>query len=181
MKRYLSQSNQRSGWIKTETKKIRPVLQKSNEAPEQKKEVKDFIEKDCQDVGMPCRTGCPRAASILSEIHTDSAKAYIFSDAGGVNIKSKPMLGIQDRLAKWLPWVQKFVFNAKSWIRGTHHWVNAEYFKLYLAEYTYRFNSSRLLPSLHTSIHGGNRRHDLEHFFSRALFACSQSQPYSTG
>ena len=116
-------------------------------APEQKQEVTNFIEQDIR---------------ILSEVHTDSAKAFEYNDTKAVNLISRPMLGYRERLEKWLPWVQKFVFNAKSWIRGTHHGVNSRYFELYLAEYTYRFN----------------RRHDVSRFFSRALFACTQSGPY---
>ena len=116
-------------------------------APEQKRDVSSFIGEDIR---------------ILSEVHTDGAKAFEHNDTEGVNLMSRPMLGDRERLEKWLPWVQKFVFNAKSWIRGTHHGVNSRYFKLYLAEYTYRFN----------------RRHDVSRFFSRALFACTRSGPY---
>jgi hypothetical protein len=64
-----------------------------------------------------------------------------------------------ERLDKWLPWVHKFISNAKAWIIGTHHGVSSEKLKLYLAEYTYRFN----------------RRHDTKSFFSRALFACTET------
>ena len=70
-----------------------------------------------------------------------------------------------EKLNDWLPWVHKFISNAKAWIIGTHHGVNVEYFKLYLAEYTYRFN----------------RRHDVKKYFSRALFACCISGKYQFG
>jgi DNA-directed RNA polymerase subunit RPC12/RpoP len=115
---------------------------------ETKENVEDLIEKDIR---------------MTSEVHTDSSKAFIFADAKKIKMKSKPMLGIAERLQAWLPWVQKFMFNAKSWIRGTHHGVDSSYFELYMAEYTYRFN----------------RRHDAKRFFSRALFACASSDCYS--
>ncbi|MCY4644343.1 MAG: transposase, partial [Bacteriovoracales bacterium] len=102
-------------------------------APEQKQDVANFIEQDIR---------------IFSEIHTDAAKAFEYNDSQGVNLISRPMLGDKERLERWPPRVQKFVFNAKSWIRGTHHGVNSRYFKLYLAEYTYCFN----------------RRHDVSRF-----------------
>ena len=59
---------------------------------------------------------------------------------------------------RWLPWVHKFVSNAKAWILGTHHGVSTKYLGLYLAEYAYRFN----------------RRHDPGTLFHRALTACAR-------
>lgn len=61
----------------------------------------------------------------------------------------------------WLPWVHKFISNAKSWINGTHHGVRDKHIERYLGEYTYRFN----------------RRHDVGRLFHRALAACSVAQP----
>lgn len=115
-------------------------------ANETKENIQDFVGKDIR---------------ITSELHTDSAKAYVFSELEGVSIDSRPMLGITERLEKWLPWVQRFVINAKTWIRGTHHGVDSKYFELYMAEYTYRFN----------------RRHDSKKYFSRALYACCICSP----
>jgi len=63
--------------------------------------------------------------------------------------------------ASWLPWVHKFISNAKSWIIGTHHGVRGKYLERYLGEYTYRFN----------------RRHDINRLFHRALTACAVAQP----
>jgi len=100
---------------------------------------------------------------IGSEIHTDAARAYS-KGLSGMKVKSKGMYNDPEKLNDWLPWVHKFISNAKGWIIGTHHGVNAEYFKLYLAEYTYRFN----------------RRHDVKKYFSRALFACCISGQYQT-
>lgn len=65
------------------------------------------------------------------------------------------------RLDGWLPWVHKFISNAKTWLLGTHHGVEAKYLDRYLAEYTYRFN----------------RRHDPDSLFHRALKACTLAQP----
>jgi len=61
----------------------------------------------------------------------------------------------------WLPWVHKFISNAKAWLVGTHHGVESKYLDRYLAEYTYRFN----------------RRHDPESLFHRALKACILAKP----
>jgi hypothetical protein len=90
-----------------------------------------------------------------TEVHTDVARAYL-QGLEGVDVKSKGMYADPTRLDAWLPWVHKFISNAKAWILGTHHGVNVEYIKLYLAEYTYRFN----------------RRHDFRKYFSRTLYAC---------
>jgi hypothetical protein len=62
---------------------------------------------------------------------------------------------------RWLPWVHKFISNAKSWINGTHHGVRDKHIERYLGEYTYRFN----------------RRHDVNSLFHRALSACAVAQP----
>jgi hypothetical protein len=62
----------------------------------------------------------------------------------------------QETIDHWLPWVHKFVSNAKSWIVGTHHGVESKYLGQYLSEYTFRFN----------------RRHDPDTLFFRALGAC---------
>ncbi len=64
-------------------------------------------------------------------------------------------------LNHWLPWVHRFISNAKAWILGTHHGVNVKYLPGYLSEYTYRFN----------------RRHDPDSLFHRALTACALAKP----
>jgi hypothetical protein len=61
----------------------------------------------------------------------------------------------------WLPWVNKFISNAKAWVLGTHHSIRSKYLDRYLAEYTYRFN----------------RRHDPDGLFQRALRACTLAAP----
>ena len=62
---------------------------------------------------------------------------------------------------EWLPWVHKFISNAKAFLIGTHHGVEAKHLERYLAEYTYRFN----------------RRHDPNGLFARAVTACSLATP----
>ncbi len=62
---------------------------------------------------------------------------------------------------RWLPWVHKFISNAKSWINGTHHGIRKKYLDRYLSEFTYRFN----------------RRHDVKSLFHRALLACAIAKP----
>jgi len=64
-------------------------------------------------------------------------------------------------LDRWLPWVHRFISNAKAWLVGTHHGIDAKYLPRYMAEYTYRFN----------------RRHDPDSLFHRALVACSLAKP----
>jgi hypothetical protein len=61
--------------------------------------------------------------------------------------------GDPEILDRWLPWVHKFISNAKAWIIGTHHGVGHKNVGKYLAEYAYRFN----------------RRHAPETLFHRAL------------
>ena len=99
-----------------------------------------------------------------TEVHTDGAKAYVYSDPK-FNIKTMNTYNDHILNEKWLPWVHRFISNAKTWVLGTHHGVSGHYLKNYLAEYTYRFN----------------RRHDPKGLFSRTLFACSQSGPIRLG
>jgi hypothetical protein len=62
-----------------------------------------------------------------------------------------------EKSSKWLPWIHRFISNAKTFILGTHHGVEAKHLKRYLAEYAYRFN----------------RRHDPDSLFARAVNACA--------
>ncbi len=78
-----------------------------------------------------------------------------------VEVEYEKMAGKGQSFDRWLPWVHKFISNAKTWLKGTHHGVNAKYIGRYLAEYTYRFN----------------RRHDPDSLFHRALTACSLAKP----
>lgn len=94
-----------------------------------------------------------------SMVNTDGAPALI--DLKGVDHDYQVMNNEPEKLDHWLPWVHKFISNAKAWIIGTHHGVESQYLANYLAEYTYRFN----------------RRHDPDSLFHRALTACAVAKP----
>ena len=97
-----------------------------------------------------------------SEIHSDGAKAYLHNKQ---EIKSMNTYNDHILNEKWLPWVHRFISNAKTWILGTHHGVTGHYLHNYIAEFSYRFN----------------RRHDPKSLFSRAIYACSQAEPIRLG
>jgi len=84
-----------------------------------------------------------------------------FRTLKNVDVEWRQMNGNHAELTEWLPWVHRFISNAKAWAIGTHHGVQAKYVAHYLAEYTYRFN----------------RRHDPDSLFSRALLACASAIP----
>lgn len=95
---------------------------------------------------------------IGSEVHSDGAKAYVHNSE---DIKTMNTYNDHHLNEKWLPWVHRFISNAKTWILGTHHGVTGHYLHLYLKEFTYRFN----------------RRHDPKGLFSRTLKACCLAKP----
>lgn len=96
-------------------------------------------------------------------LHTDSDPSFVHIE--NVKVEHKTVSGDKELLDHWLPWVHKFISNAKSWIVGTHHGVDAKYLGQYLSEYTYRFN----------------RRHDPDSLFFRALGACVKANPKTLG
>jgi transposase-like protein len=100
-----------------------------------------------------------------SSIKTDGGLAFKHTEVDGIKLKHRIMDSKQKKIDAWLPWVHRFISNAKSWIIGTHHGVRAQYLPLYLAEYTYRFN----------------RRHDPDSLFHRAIYAMSQCEPQTLG
>lgn len=93
-----------------------------------------------------------------SVLHTDHRNIYPTLENVRVDSRITQNLLFLDG---WLPWVNKFISNSKTWIRGTHHSIRAKYLDRYLAEYTYRFN----------------RRHDPDGLFQRALRACTLASP----
>lgn len=96
-----------------------------------------------------------------STLKADGYSTYL-AGPDNVDTFSKKMYGDPEKLNYWLPWVHKFISNAKTWLLGTHHGIkSSKYLDLYLAEYTYRFN----------------RRHDLSGLFDRALTACAIATP----
>jgi len=98
-----------------------------------------------------------------AKLHTDGS--HSFTNLENVDVESRVVDSDKEILDHWLPWVHKFISNAKAWLIGTHHGVNAKYLGNYLSEYTYRFN----------------RRHDPDSLFFRALGACVHAQPKTLG
>ena len=94
-------------------------------------------------------------------VNTDGANCY----QNMAEADSRVMAGDQQKINDWLPWVHKFISNAKTWLLGTHHRTTSKYLERYLAEYTYRFN----------------RRHDPDSWFHRALTACVFASPITLG
>lgn len=98
-----------------------------------------------------------------SLVNTDASPSLI--NLTGVDVDYRVVGTDKEILDHWLPWVHKFIGNAKVWLLGTHHGVESKYLGQYLAEYTFRFN----------------RRHDPNSLFSRALFACVVANPTKSG
>ncbi|MBA3814748.1 MAG: IS1595 family transposase [Alphaproteobacteria bacterium] len=94
-----------------------------------------------------------------SMVNTDGSPSLVHLE--NVDVDYQVVGSDPEMLDHWLPWVHKFISNAKSWIIGTHHGVEAKYLSQYLAEYTFRFN----------------RRHDPDSLFFRALGACVHAKP----
>ena len=117
-------------------------------ANETKEEAQIFVDKDIEKE---------------STLNTDGS--HSFTNLNNVQVEHLAVNGNKELLDNWLPWVHKFISNAKSWIVGTHHDVNAKYLNQYLSEYTYRFN----------------RRHDPDSLFFRALGACVKASPKTLG
>ena len=113
-------------------------------ASETKEEVQNFVNKEIEK---------------NATLHTDRGAGLIHID--GIDIEHRAVTGDKELLDHWLPWVHKFISNAKSWIVGTHHGVESQYLASYLSEYTFRFN----------------RRHDPDSMFFRALGACVYANP----
>lgn len=92
-------------------------------------------------------------------VNTDGAPCLINLD--NIDHDYQVVSGNPELCDRWLPWVHRFISNAKSWINGTHHGVRDKHLSRYLGEFTYRFN----------------RRHDTNRLFHRALAACAVGQP----
>lgn len=129
-------------------KKSRAGFAKVILAEETKEEVQKFVDKGIEK---------------NSTLHTDQSPSLIHLE--DVEIEHYAVSGDKELLDHWLPWVHKFISNAKSWIIGTHHGVEAKYLGQYLSEYTYRFN----------------RRYDPDSLFFRALGACVKASPKTSG
>ncbi len=108
--------------------------------PEKKKNIQEFVDKNIEPGSI---------------VNTDGGRSVI--DIKNVNHDYQAVAGDQKVVDRWLPWVHKFISNAKSWVNGTHHGVPSKHLELYLSEYAYRFN----------------RKHDHETLFHSALVACT--------
>jgi transposase-like protein len=113
-------------------------------APESKAKIQQFVDQAIQKNSL---------------VNTDGKPGVM--DIKGVEVDYQVTHNDPVILDHWLPWVHKFIGNAKTWIVGTHHGVGSKYLAQYLAEYTYRFN----------------RRHDPDSLFHRALTACVLADP----
>jgi len=132
-------------WIdKNGRKKCRAGFAKVSVASETKKEAQNFVD---------------NAINENAILHTDNSPS--FAHLENIDVESKTVGTDKELLDSWLPWVHKFISNAKSWVVGTHHGVEAKYLEPYLSEYTFRFN----------------RRHDPDSMFYRALGACVRADP----
>ena len=103
------------------------------------------------------------AIEVDSLVNTDGDPAY--RKLEGIDHDYRVMDNDPEKIKIWLPWVHKFISNAKTWLLGTHHHIKPKYLERYLAEYTYRFN----------------RRHDPNALFHRALTACALAKPKTLG
>ncbi len=110
-------------------------------APERCKDVQKFLDKNVEKGTM---------------VNTDAGASV--TRIKGYDHDYQIMDSDPEQVKNWLPWVHRFISNAKAWIIGTHHGVRKSHLDLYLAEYKYRFN----------------RRHDPDSLFHRALTACAQ-------
>jgi len=94
-----------------------------------------------------------------SLVNTDASNA--FTHLRGFDVDHRVMDSLPPHLESWLPWVHRWLQNAKAWLTGTFHGIDMRYLGSYLAEYNYRFN----------------RRHDPNGLFHRALTACASASP----
>lgn len=125
-------------------KKTKAGFAKVVVADETKENAQEFLEKNVSKDTM---------------VNTDAGKGLIHIE--GYDHDYQIMDSKRENIDRWLPWVHRFISNAKTWLIGTHHGVRKKYLELYLAEYTYRFN----------------RRHDPDSLFHIALTACTQADP----
>ena len=136
-------------WVdKKGKKKSKAGFAKVLVAAETKKEAQAFVDKNIEK---------------NAKLHTDGGPSL--TNLKNVEVEHRVVGSDQAIVDHWLPWVHKFISNAKSWIVGTHHGIEARYLGQYLSEYTYRFN----------------RRHDPDSLFFRALGACVLASPKTSG
>ena len=77
-------------------------------AKETKKDVQEFVDKTIKKGSMVNTDGSPS----LRDLKNVDADYQVTGTS-------------QEAINHWLPWVHKFISNAKSWIVGTHHGVES--------------------------------------------------------
>ena len=125
-------------------KKAKASFAKVKVAAETKHEAQNFVDQAIQPGSMVNKDAAP---SLRGLKNVDADYQVVANDPK-----------VLDHL---LPWVHHFISNARDWIIGTHHGVDAKYLTQYLSEYTYRFN----------------RRHDPDSLFHGALTTCALAKP----
>ena len=100
-------------------------------ARENKKETQDFVDKAIEKNSM---------------VNTDGSASFV--NLQNIDVDYQVVGKDQEVFNHWLPWVHKFISNAKSWIIGAHHGIESKYLNQYLSEYVYRFNRCHDLDSL---------------------------------
>lgn len=78
-----------------------------------------------------------------SRIRTDGWKAYKNKEVLGNNTHLRKINDKGKRFNSQLPHVHRAFSNLKTWIKGTHHGVDAKYLQPYLDEFVFRFNRRR--------------------------------------
>ena len=125
--------------------------------------------------------GKPRFAKIQVVKRLDSRQAALFATnniepgtrirTDGLNIYNileneyvhEPLVAIGQPKDKLLKWVHMEISNAKAFIAGTFHGLEAKHLQRYLGEFCYRFN----------------RRYREAELFERLLTACAEATPLS--
>jgi Zn ribbon nucleic-acid-binding protein len=120
---------------------------------------KVYVDKDGDETKETAQTFVTQSIKSGSTVRTDKRGSY--KNLSGIKVEQTEKGATREEVAVHLPWVHKFISNAKTWLLGTHHGINKKYVGNYLGEYTYRFN----------------RRHDPNSLFSRALSACVAASP----
>ena len=65
-------------------------------------------------------------------VNTDGSLS--FRHVTGVDVDGQVVSGDRAACERWLPWVHKFISNAKAWINGTHHGVKDKHMGRYVGE-----------------------------------------------
>lgn len=100
----------------------------------------DASSKTIEDVLTKIGTNEKDRNFFITKIKTDGWRSY---DSASNNLDIEHQRFILKNPAdatKYLPWVHRFISNAKSVFRGVHHGVSKKHLQMYLSEVCYRFN-----------------------------------------